>query len=259
MINQNKILAIDVGNTNIHWCYMEEGKIQGAYNRNKHTELSRLPWQEIKKQNTPVVIAGALLHINESVERIAKDYEIKFTELETNKQTVIKNTYPTLGIDRICNLIGAIKSFQNLKSPVVVFDFGTATTISASDESGNFLGGLIKTGCEIELKAISSKTFSLPHVEIAKEQKISKLSSISKNTEDAILHGVIMGQIALVEYYLNLFKQETNTEPKVVFTGGNAPIVSRFYKKHDLFDPHLTIKGIYFCYFSGISTRCFVN
>ncbi|MBI3590322.1 MAG: type III pantothenate kinase [Candidatus Melainabacteria bacterium] len=251
--NQNKILAIDVGNTNVHWCYMQDGNILGEYKRNRHTELSLLPWSDIKKQNCPVVIAGAILHINEAIETIARDYSIRFVEIDMNKQSIIKNTYSTLGIDRVCNLIASLKSFPNLKTPVVVFDFGTATTITACDQNGNFLGGMIKTGCELELKAISSKTLSLPHVQLAKEQKITKINPISKNTEDAILHGVIIGQLALIDYYLNLFKKEIHPEPKVIFTGGNTPIISRFLdKKCDLYDPHLTIKGIYHCYQSSL-------
>lgn len=250
---QNKILAIDVGNTNIHWCYMDEGKIQGEYNRNKHTELSLLPWENIKNQKYPVVIAGALQHMNDAVKTIAGDYKVNLVEITIINQTIIKNTYPTLGIDRVCSLAAALKSFTNLTVPVVVIDFGTATTISACDQNWNFLGGMIKTGCEIELKAISSKTLSLPHVELAKEQKITKLSPLSRNTEDAILHGVIIGQLGSIERYLNLFKKEVHPEPKVVFTGGNAPIISRFFEqKCDLFDPHLTIKGIYHCYQSSL-------
>ena len=250
---QNKILAIDVGNTNIHWCYMYEGKIEGEYNRNKHTELSLLPWEDIKKQKCPVVIAGALQHMNDAVKTIAGDYKVKLVEITVNNQNIIKHTYSTLGIDRVCSLVAALKSFTNLKVPVVVVDFGTATTISACDKDGNFLGGMIKTGFEIELKAMSSKTLSLPHVELAKEQKITKLSPLSKSTEDAMLHGVIIGQVGLIEYYFNLFKKEVHPEPKVVFTGGNAPIITRFTgKKYDLFDPHLTIKGIYHCYQSSL-------
>ena len=250
--NQNKILAIDVGNTNVHWCYMEDGNILGEYKRNKHTELSLLPWSDIKKQNCSVVIAGALTHMNEAIETITKDYDIKFIELETTKQKIIKNTYPTLGIDRVCNLVGAINSFKVLNSSIIVFDFGTATTITVCDKDHNFLGGLIHTGCEIELKALASKTFSLPHVRIATEQKIKKLNPLSNNTEDAMLHGVIMGQIALVESYLKIFKEETKSEPKIVFTGGNSNIISRFLKKPDLHEPYLTIKGIYYCYQSSL-------
>ena len=242
------ILAIDAGNTSIHWGYMKDGNLVGEYHRNKHTELSLLPWEEVKKSNCPVVIAGALLHINEEIKRITKEHGIKFIELDTNKQKIIKNTYPTLGIDRVCNLIGAINSFKTLDSSVVVFDFGTATTMTACDKDHNFLGGMIHTGCEIELKAIASKTLSLPHVQLAKEQKITKLNPLSNSTEDAILHGVIIGQIAMVESYLKLFKEETKAEPKVVFTGGNSDIISRFLKKPDLYDQHLTIKGIYHCY-----------
>ena len=246
--NQDTILAIDVGNTSIHWSFIQNGNIQ-SYNRNRHTELSLLPWDEAKKQNCLVVMACVLHHMNKAVQAIANDYKIKFVEIETTKQNIIKNVYPTLGIDRVCNLVAALKSLDKLKSPVIVFDFGTGTTSTSCDQNGNFLGGIIRTGFELELKAISSKTLSLPHVELAKEQKILKLNPLSRSTEDAILHGVIIGQIALVESYLTLFKKETNTEPKIVFTGGNAPIVSKFLsKKCDLYDPHLTIKGVYHCY-----------
>ena len=250
--NEEKILAIDVGNTSIHWSFIQNGNLAG-YNRNKHTEISLLPWEEVKKTGSLVVIAGALHHMNEAVENVAKDHKIKFLEITVNNQNVIKNIYPALGIDRICNLAGALKSFQNLKSPVIVFDFGTATTMTACDKDANFLGGAIRTGFELELKAISSQTLSLPHVNLAREQKITKLNPLSKNTEDAILNGVILGQIGLVDHYLKLFKSEITTEPKIVFTGGNAPIINRFLdKKCDLYDPHLTIKGIYHCYLASL-------
>ena len=244
---ENTILGIDVGNSSIHWNFIKDGKVI-EYNRNKHTELSLLPWSEVKQKNIPVVIGGALIHINDAVQTITNDYKINFIELDTNKQTIIKNTYSTLGIDRVCNLIGARNHLNNLKTPIVVFDFGTATTITVCDENANFIGGLIKTGFEVELKAISSQTLSLPHVELAKEQKITKLSSILNNTEDAILHGVIIGQVALIDYYLDLLKQEGYKTPKKILTGGNSSIINKFYKNFDLYDPHLTLKGIYYCY-----------
>ena len=88
-----KILAIDVGNTSVHWGYMKDGNLVSDYTRNKHTELSMLPWEEIKKSNWPVVIAGALIHINEAIQTITKDYGIKFIELETAKQRIINKSY----------------------------------------------------------------------------------------------------------------------------------------------------------------------
>lgn len=248
MTSNETILAIDVGNTNIHWSFITNGQLQ-EYKRNRHTELSLLPWDEVEKNKYTVVIAGTLPHINDSIITIANDHKVKSLEINASSQSIIKNTYSTLGIDRVCNLIAAFKSFENLKLPIVVFDFGTGTTATSCDQNGDFLGGIIKTGCEIELKALSSKTFALPHVELAKEQKITKLTPFARNTEDAMLHGVISGQVALVNYYLRLFKEHVKANPKIVFTGGNAPIINRFLdKKCDLYDPHLTIKGIYYCY-----------
>ena len=187
--------------------------------------------------------------MSDSVLNTAKEFGVKAVEIKTNKQTAIKDTYLTLGIDRVCNLTAAIKLLKNNNSPIVVFDFGTATTVSACSKDGKFLGGIITTGCETELNALSSRTFTLPHVEIAKEQKIEKLNVLSKNTEDAILHGTIAGQVGLTEYFLINFEKEIKQKPKIVFTGGNCQIISRFYKeKIDLIDPSLTVKGIYYCY-----------
>ena len=242
--NNNKILGIDVGNSSIHWNFIEDGKVE-SYNRNKHTELSLLPWEKVQNENIPVVIAGALPHINDAAKTIAKDNKIKLFEINISNQGIIKNIYPTIGIDRVCNLIGALNTLQDLNTPIVVFDFGSATTMTACDKNGDFLGGIIRTGFDVELKAISSKTLSLPHVELAKEQKITKLNPLTHNTEDAILHGVIIGQIAFLEHTLNLFKKETATNPKVLITGGNSSIIARLYKGYDACDPYITLKGIY--------------
>lgn len=243
----NTILAIDVGNSSIHWNFISDGKIS-EYNRNKHTELSLLPWDEVKERNCVVVIAGMLPHMNDAVQSIAEDYKIKFYEITLNNQNIIKNTYPTLGIDRICDLIGALNELKGLSSPVTIFDFGSATTVTSCSQDGTLMGGMIKAGCELEVKGLSNLTFSLPHVQFAREQKISKLNPLATNTGDAILHGILIGQTAMIDYYLELFEKETSQKSKVVFTGGNASIIAKFYKKYDLLDPFLTLKGIYHCY-----------
>jgi type III pantothenate kinase len=248
--NQNTILAIDIGNSSIHWNFITDGKVD-EYKRNKHTELSLFPWQKVKEINCPVVIAGMLPHMNDAIQTIAKDYKIKFVEINISNQGIIKNTYPTIGIDRVLNLISALNSFKELNSPIVVFDFGSATTVTSCDKNGNFSGGLIKAGFELELKGLSTLTFSLPHVQLAREQKITKLNALTRETEDAILHGVITGQIAFIDYYLKMFENE-QVKPKVIFTGGNSSIVAKFYKNFDLIDPLLTLKGIYHCYQSSL-------
>lgn len=252
--NQNTILAVDIGNSSIHWNFITDGKVD-EYKRNKHTELSLFPWQKVKEINCPVVIAGMLPHMNDAIQTIAKDYKIKFVEINISNQRIIKNTYSTMGIDRVLNLIGALNSLKGLNSPIVVFDFGSATTVSACDKNGNFLGGLIKAGFELELKGLSTLTFSLPHVQLAREQKITKLNPVSGDTESAILHGVITGQIAFIDYYLKMFESEQGIKPKVIFTGGNSSIVAKFYKNFDLIDPLLTLKGIYHCYQSSLVKR----
>jgi type III pantothenate kinase len=263
MIEDKQILVIDVGNTFIHWGIVQDGKLVGDYNRNLHSELSLLPWDEVKNKNYTVAIAGSIPHINDSAQEINSNYGIKFINIKTDTQKTIKNTYPTLGIDRVCNLIGALNSEKLLASEtqltglssIVVFDFGTATTATASDLKGNFLGGLIKTGFETELKALGTRTFTLPHVEIARECKISELNPLAISTDESMLQGVIIGQIAFVEYYLKLFEEKYKSKPKVVLTGGNASIVTRFFNKYDLSDPYLTLKGIYYAYVNSVPAK----
>lgn len=247
---ENKILAIDLGNTNIHWCYINNGIIDGKYSIIKNFDFCNLSWDEIKKQDLPVVIAGATHYLAKDLKEIKKRFNIKFIELTSDKQSTIKNIYPGLGIDRICNLTAAFKYFQknekNLKSNIIVFDFGTATTVSCCDQSGQFIGGLIHSGIETELKAVSREMPALPKVEIAKVQ--SKINSLPTNTEEAILNAVLIGQIGFINHFLDLFK-EKHGEAKIVFTGGNAELILKLSNiQHDLFDPLLTVKGIYYNY-----------
>ncbi len=248
------VLAIDVGNTNLHWAFIKNGKLTGKYNRIKHNQIHSLPWQRIESNNTPVVAMGALRHIQSKIKSISKTYKINFISLNASKQNIIKNTYKTLGIDRICNLIGGLHSFSSLKSPLVVIDFGSATTISACDKYGNFLGGILRAGIETEFNAISSKPLSLPHVEIKHLKQIKKLNPFSKTSYDAILNGVLIGQIGYINYFLNLF-QKQHKNLKAVLTGGNAPLIAKLYKDYDLYDPSLTLKGIYYWY-RLIHTSC---
>lgn len=245
MKNENTIFAIDVGNTLIHWAVIKNGELCSEYKRNLHSELSLLPWGEIKQNNYTVVIASALSHINEAIRNTCKEEGIKSLEIKIEKQQIVKNIYPTIGVDRVCDLAAALRILKNNTDPVVVFDFGTATTASVCDARGKFLGGLILTGFETELNALSAKTFSLPHVDIARECKVRDLNPLAKDTEESMLQGVIIGQIAFIEYYLKLIEQKHNLKPKVIITGGNAPTVSRFFNKYYLYDPCLTLKGLF--------------
>ena len=168
---KNTILAIDIGNTNLHWALIKDGELIGKYNRTKHNKIISLPWKKAKTENIPVVISGAIRHIQNEIKSLSKTYKIKFIKLEIDNQNIIKNTYKTLGTDRICNLIGGLYSFSNLKSSIIVIDFGSATTITTCNKDGNFLGGVLRAGIETEFNAISSKPLLLPQVKMKKDRK----------------------------------------------------------------------------------------
>ncbi len=249
MSSQSTVFVIDVGNSNLHHGLIKnEHMVQ--HKITKHSELSSVPWDEIKNNNYPVVIAGALHHINSLIETIQTTYKLNFIRLETKNQNTIKNTYEKLGIDRVCNLIAALKLFD---SSIIVCDFGTATTISTCNKEGVFLGGVLRAGIETELNAISTHPLSLPKVEIQETEKVTNLDYLAKSPEEAISQGVVLGQIAFIEHFVNLFKQKTDPKPKIVLTGGNALVITKLYKGFDLYDPHLTLKGMYYCYQSTLT------
>lgn len=243
-MNEDTILGIDIGNSHLHWGFIQNG-IVSKYSACKHSEINSIPWSIIYKHKCPIAIAGTTEYIKDSLTNKVKEHNLKLLEINTDKQDIIKNIYPTLGSDRVCNLIACLNIFHDLSSSIIVFDFGTATTVTSCGKDGDFLGGLIKAGLITELKALSSQT-TLPH--ITTQKTVSDINIFSKNTEDAILHGVISGQIAFIQYYLKTFQDKTNSNPKVIFTGGNAAIITRFYKRYDLYEPHLTLKGIYYTY-----------
>ncbi len=252
-MKNKSIYCIEIGNSNIHTAsFNEKGEIS-ADERISHSEISLLPWAEIKEKHSIIVCAGEITHIKDFLIETVSDKNIKYLDLKIENQRIVKNTYPTLGIDRVCNLIGALHCKLG-DSPIITFDFGTATTATACDSNGNFLGGTIAPGFEIGLASLSTKTFNLPNIELARECKILELNPLAKSTDEAMLQGVIISQVSFVNHYLKLFNEKVKAKPKIVITGGNAPIITRFFSDYDLHDPFLTLKGVYYTYLNAVST-----
>ncbi|MDM8553079.1 type III pantothenate kinase, partial [Desulfobacterales bacterium HSG2] len=142
-----------------------------------------------------------------------------------------------VGADRIVNAVGA---FQKYKTSLVVIDFGTATTFDAISAKGEYLGGAISPGIMISSEALFKNASKLPRVEIFTPPE----NVIGKDTADSIKSGIIFGYAGLVDGIVRRMGAEMGTSPKVVATGGLAPLMAHVCETIEETDSTLTLEGL---------------
>lgn len=146
-----------------------------------------------------------------------------------------------LGADRIVDAVGAYELYGG---PLIVIDYGTATTYDLVDENGVFLAGVICPGIRLSAKALCEDTAKLPEIEIKKPNSI-----LGRETISCIQAGLFYGQVGQTEYIVERMKQEANfSDIKVVATGGLGKIIAGETKSIDIYDSTLTLQGMRFIY-----------
>lgn len=147
-----------------------------------------------------------------------------------------------VGADRIVN---AVAAFEIYKRPVIIIDFGTATTFCAVTENGDYLGGCICPGLRISADALFERAAKLPRVELEVPRKV-----ICKNTVSSIQSGVLFGYIGQVEYIVKKMKEEMSdgVEPYVIATGGLANLIANETEVINKVDSDLTLEGLKILY-----------
>ena len=141
-----------------------------------------------------------------------------------------------VGADRIVN---ALAAYRKYRTGLIVIDFGTATTFDVVSEEGEFLGGAICPGIGIAAEALIGKTAKLPRVEL----KVPK-AVIGKNTTEAIQSGLMFGYGGLVDGMVKRIGQELGKPPRVIATGGLAPLMEGVSETIDTVAPDLTLEGL---------------
>ncbi|QKY70910.1 type III pantothenate kinase [Lentibacillus sp. CBA3610] len=145
-----------------------------------------------------------------------------------------------IGADRIVNAAGAIEEYG---APLIIIDFGTATTYCYINDDKAYYGGLIAPGVLISMEALNSKASKLPKIEIQAPDNV-----IGQSTVEAMQSGVFYGYVAQVDGTVNRMKRETTTEPTVIATGGLASLIADASETIDYVDKYLTLKGLYKIY-----------
>ena len=146
-----------------------------------------------------------------------------------------------LGADRIVDAVGAYELYGG---PLIVIDYGTATTYDLVDEKGVFLAGVICPGIRLSAKALCEDTAKLPEIEIKKPNSI-----LGRETISCIQAGLFYGQVGQTEYIVERMKQEANfSDINVVATGGLGKIIAGETESIDIYDSTLTLQGMRFIY-----------
>ena len=250
------LLTIDVGNTNITCGVFNRDELvanfrittkmprtSDEYGMTLCTLLEQNNIQETDIEDA--IICSVVPNVMHSLQGgLIKYFHITPIIVEAGIKTgirIVTSNPQQIGADRIVDAVGAYEIYHG---PVLVIDFGTATTYDFIDETGAFLGGITAPGIRISAKALWEDAAKLPEIEIKKPATI-----LGKDTITSMQSGLIFGQIGQTEYIINKVKQEVGLENvKVVATGGLGRIIANETEAIDVYDPNLTLKGIQLVY-----------
>ncbi len=255
--NKNKdiLLVIDVGNTNIvvglykgdelfnHWRLLTSNYRTGD---EFYLLLNMLFYTAGVDPSTikGCCISSVVPDVNPAlIELCVRTFGFKPIMVEPGIKTgiVLQVENPKeVGADRIVNAVAGVEEYGG---PLIIIDFGTATTFDVITDKAEWIGGVIVPGIQLSAEALFEHCAKLPHVDIAIPNTV-----IGKNTIDNIRIGLTYGYADLVEGLVTRIKKELNTNTKVVATGGLAPLISKITKCVDIVDPLLTLKGLKLIY-----------
>lgn len=250
------ILVIDVGNTNIT-CGVYKGenlittfrmttKIKRTSDEYGMMITDLLKMNEIKVSDlTGAIIASVVPNVMHALNGAVSRY-LKVTPhiVGPGTKTGIRITSDNpkeIGPDRIVDVVAA---YEKYGGPVLVLDFGTATTYDLVTEDGCFGVGITAPGIGISAKALWEDTAKLPEIEIKKPASI-----LARETVSSMQAGLVYGQIGQTEYIINQVKKETGIEKlKVVATGGLGRVIADETDTIDVYDKTLTLDGLRYIY-----------
>ena len=236
------LLAIDVGNTNITIGVFDKEKLVTTFRMTtkmqrtsdeygitiidllEHNEISH---NEIKDAIISSVVPNVMHSLCSGM--------IKYFGIQPSENPA------QIGADRIVDAVGAYELYGG---PVVVIDYGTATTYDFINGNGDFFAGVTSPGIRISAKALWEDAAKLPEIEIKKPSTI-----LARETISSMQAGLIFGQIGQTEYIVkNMIKESGLKDVKVVATGGLGKIIANETKYIQYYNPTLTLEGMRLIY-----------
>jgi type III pantothenate kinase len=249
------IFVLDVGNTNTVIGVYEGEELKHHWrvetSRNKTEDEFGMIIKSLLehvglsfKDFEGIIISSVVPPIMFSLERMCQKYfHLKPLIVGPGIKTGLNIKYENpreVGADRIVNAVAGIHLYG---SPLVIVDFGTATTYCYINEDKQYMGGAIAPGISISTEALYSRASKLPRIEIARPEGV-----IGKNTVSAMQAGILFGYVGQVEGIVERMKRQSKTLPKVIATGGLASLIGNESDVIDIVDPFLTLKGLHLIY-----------
>lgn len=249
------ILAIDIGNTNIVLGCIENDRI--LFEARMATDLIKTSDQYCAELKTmlslfdvaPENIDGSI--ISSVVPPVLNSFKTAIRKLTGCSALVVGPGIKTglnirmdnpseVGSDLIVAAVAAIAEYG---APLLLVDMGTATTITAIDESGAFVGGCICPGVKISMEALTGRTAQLPGISLDAPR-----CAIGKNTRDSMRSGIMLGAAAMLDGLLDRMEEELRAKVTVVATGGISKFVLPLCRRKMVYDRSLMLKGLKLLY-----------
>lgn len=246
------LLAIDAGNTNIVFAIFDGATLKGSWrastDRRRTADeyavwfthvmgLKGLTPDLIDRCIISCVVPDLLLPLTTLSRRYFSAEPMVIGETALDLGLKIKLDRPDeVGADRIVNAVAAKAGYA---PPIIVIDFGTATTFDVIDADGDYAGGVIAPGINLSLEALCMAAARLPRVAIKKPQRV-----IGADTTTAMQSGIFWGYIGLIEGLVHRIRGEFGQPMRVIATGGLAPLFSGATSVIEAVEPDLTLAGL---------------
>ena len=243
------LLCIDIGNTNITLGVYDNNKIIETFRLHSDKDLGQKEYEllistitksyEIKK----CIIGSVVEELNEKIKKACDNVFRIESFLFTNSckqglKIALKNPKEA-GVDRIANAYAAKIKY---KLPAIVIDIGTATTFDIVSKNGEFLGGVIMPGLNLQFKSLCANTSKLPQISAGHSDK-----AIGNSTENAILSGIMRGSACAIEGLIHQCELELGEKATIIATGGHSKLISEYmFRQFDYIDSNLTLDGLNF-------------
>ena len=245
------ILAIDIGNTHTVVGIFNGNKLLGDWRVTSFVTRTEDEFGMLVKQFcddakvplkkiTSIGISSVVPNLTDVCVRMAQKYfMIDPIVVSSDLDLGIKVLYDdprAVGADRLCN---AVAGFVKYKGPVVIVDFGTATTFDVVSKHGEYLGGVITAGVETTSGELHRRAAKLPKIDLKFPEKV-----IGKNTVESMQAGIMYGALDAMETMIRRISKELDDYPTVIATGGFSEMMKKQSKVINKHEPTLVLDGI---------------
>jgi len=250
------LFVLDIGNTNTVLGVFEQDELKYEWrimtDRHKTADEFGILFKSLFEYKgisfsdiNGMIISSVVPPIITALEEMSRHYfgMEPFVVGKDDYSSLLAMNYPNpqeIGADRIVNAVAAIEKHG---APLIIIDFGTATTFCYIDEESSYSGGLITPGVDISVEALYKKASKLPKIELEAPDSV-----IGTSTVDAMQSGFYYGYITQVDGLVNKIKKQINLDPTVIATGGFAELIAKESETIQVVEPYLTVYGLYAIY-----------